>query len=605
MNLSRIYIPVVALIICLVTRWIFVVGYGDFGTDYDYVSRLFQGQWQGLDFFAVFPPLSGYSLLLFSELFSQKYLTINIHLWFWWGLNFITAAMIMHAYNGAKELTALVAVTVALLTIPTNMHGASFAYIASTLCGLSVFCMLTYLRTGYVAIAILAGLLGGIAIVSKPNVGLAIVGAITFTCFGAGIIQRLFRKRYFSCFLLFLIGALCGAFVAIAIPGWYGGYWELAREVFLGGSEIKGGGVWLLLRAIPRISLTIEPPMRWVAEFSLSASLFVLISVIFVRLSRISNKAENTESPKSLNFAEMYLWMLFIAVLVLSLWSLWPKEFPWRLVTIFNDWGFTSLPFFLWQLLYQMVFVSLMVAIVTGCARKEFLLGIRTPFWASIGCLVWTLGICASGRHNIVFAANLFVPVIVHKYAIGREKEFYKLVLGLLFVWTFAWHVAPNWKSTFSQLTPLPDDSKFAGMYWPEGGAQTPGAYPVWNSSKTIIELAKNISPRVENKSVLWLIPGPGAAFGGNIYRYGIHGLSSNNVPLRGEKIFGDGVRSDPPDFIVSSNLDEWEDHKWSFMRPDIIEPWLHENYNLVWRLNNNSAPIYLWEKKAGGKVLP
>jgi len=245
--------------------------------------------------------------------------------------------------------------------------------------------------------------------------------------------------------------------------------------------------------------------------------------------------------------------------------------------------------------------VALIVALINGVAKKEYLESFKSPFWAASLCLIWVLGIVASGRHNTVFAATLFVLVMIIQYSRGWEKTFYKVMLSLIFAWTISWHLAPNWKSTFARLTPMQEDSIFVGLYWPEGGAQIPESYPAWNSNKTIEEMSKNISPRVENKRVLWLVPGPGAAFGGFIYSYGIHGLSVNSVPVRGEKIFGDGILLNPPNFIVSSHLDEWDNTKWSFMGPDILIPWIHENYNLVWMLNNKSAPIYLWEKKTGG----
>jgi hypothetical protein len=597
---SRIYIPVTALIVCLIARWIFVIGYGDFGTDFDYVSRLFQGQRQGRDFFAIFPPLSGDSLLLFSKVIGQNYFTINVHLWFWWIANTIVAAGIMRALNNNKEMVALVAVSVALLTIPPNMHGVSFAYIASTLCGLSVLCLLKYNRTQNAVVAIVAGLAGGVAIAAKPNVGVAIIGAIVLTCIGVGVLQRQAYTKYLKCGSFVLGGALCGVLAAVAIPGWYGGFEELWRQVFLGGSEIKGGGLWLILRTIPRISLTLEPPFRWMVELFLTIPLFVLSAVFFARLAlKTVNKPLHRNSAK-FSFAERYLWALFAFIFVLSVWSLWPHDFPWRLTTLFSELGFTSLPFLLWQILYIVVFVALIVAIAGGILRNELLEDLSAPVWVSVISLIWMLGIVASGRHNIVFAATIFVPALVFQYANGREKAFYKVTISLLAVWTLAWHVAPNWKSTFGQLTPLPADSKLAGLYWPDGGAQTPGSYPMWNSSETIMELSKNITPRVKDKSVLWLIPGPGPVFGGDIYSYGIHGLSANNVPQWGEKKFGIGVRLNPPDYIVSSALEEWEewdDEKWSFMRPDIIEPWIRENYDLVWTSKSSVAPIYLWAK--------
>ena len=597
----RFFLPVIFITACLVARWILVIGFGDFGTDYDLVSRVMAGQWQGRDFFAVFPPLSGYSLLLFVQTLGEHYVVLNIHLWFWWVMNFVAAAGVMRAYGGSADKVALVAVAVALVTVPPNMHTASFAYTASALSGLAVICMLRYSKTKKSFMAILAGGVGGVAILAKPNVGVAIVMALIAACSAIALVQHEARSKYLMAGLLVLIGAVGGALVAVAIPGWYGGYSELAKEILVGGSQIKGGVLALALRVFPRISTTFEPPFRYIVEMGISLPLLGLFTIFFGRLLRARSKdqlgAVDT-NPPILEFAKKLLWLLCGIVVALSVWSLWPQEFPHRFVTLFYDFQLVSLPFFLWQLLYLMVVVALAVSLAAGIIRKEYSGDITQPFWASFICLIWTLGIVASGRHNSVFAAMLFMPMLVLQYGRGRERAFYRMTIVLLALWTAAWHLAPNWKSTFSELTRLPADSKFSSLYWPEGGASVPGSYPVWSSSKTIAELSRNISPRLEGKNILWLTPGPGAAFGGKVYSYGIHGLSANNVPPWGEKKFGDGVRANPPDYIVSSSFDEWEDRKWSFMRPEVVVPWLYENYRLIWELTDNPAPLFLWEKK-------
>ena len=584
--------------VCLVARWILVIGFGDFGTDYDLVSRLMAGQWQGRDFFAVFPPLSGYSLFFFVKTLGEHYVVLNIHLWFWWVMNFVAAAGVMRAYGGSIDKVALVAVAVALVTAPPNMHMVSFAYMASALSGLAVMGLLRYSKNGKSFLAILAGGAGGVAILAKPNVGVAIVMSLIAACSAIALVQHEARPKYLMAGLLVLIGAVAGALVTVAIPGWYGGYSELAKEILIGGSQIKGGILALALRVFPRISTTFGPPFRYIVELGVTLPLLVVFTIFFGRILHVrrNDQAEaNVPIPEA---TEKSFWVLCAVVIALSVWSLWPQEFPHKLSALFYDLQLVSLPFFLWQLLYLMVMVALVVSLAAGIIRKEYSGDIVQPFWASFICLIWTLGIVASGRHNSVFAATLFVPVLILQYGRGRERSFYRTIIAFLVLWTVGWHLAPNWKSTFSQLTRLPESSKFSGLYWPEGGASVPGSYPLWSSSKTIAELSRNISPRLEGKNTLWLVPGPGTAFGGKVYSYGIHGFSANNVPPWAEKKFGDGVRAKPPDYIVSSSFDEWEDRKWSFMRPEVVVPWLRENYRLVWELTDNPAPLLLWEKK-------
>ena len=119
----------------------------------------------------------------------------------------------------------------------------------------------------------------------------------------------------------------------------------------------------------------------------------------------------------------------------------------------------------------------------------------------------------------------------------------------------------------------------------------------MWNSSQTISALANYVTPEVGSETVLWLSPGPGSAFGGNIYRLGIHGISANNVAVRAEKRFGESVRANPPNYIIASNLSEWDDKKWSLMRSEVLDSFISENYNLILVLENNGYPIKVWRR--------
>ena len=597
----RIFVPVLVLLAVLFARWIFVVGSGDFGMDYELASRLMAGQWQSRDFFSVYPPISGYSLLLFMKMLGHSYLVVNIHQWLWWFINVGVVAWLMRAYGASAVQVAFVMMTTALLTVPPNNGGKSVELIASALSGLAVIGLLQYSRTEKSILAFLAGGAGGVVILVKPNVGVAIVLALIAVSSAIALVQHEVRLKYLRAGLLVLFGAVAGTLAAIAIPGWYGGYSELVKEILVGGSQIKGGILALVLRMFPRISTTFEPPFRYIVEMGISLPLIGLFTIFFGRLLHVKSKDQTggvDATTSILEFAKKMLWLLCGVIGALSIWSLWPQEFPHKFVSFFYNFQLISLPFFLWQLLYLIVVVALVVSLIAGVIRKEYSGDITQPFWISFICLIWTLGIVASGRHNSVFASMLFMPMLVLQYGRSRERAFYSMTVIFMILWTVGWHLAPNWKSTFSQLTRLPEDSKFSGLYWPEGGASVPGSYPVWSSSKTIEEVLRNISPRLGRGNTLWLVPGPGTAFGGKVYSYGIHGLSANNVPPWAEKKFGDGVRANPPDYIVSSSFDEWEDRKWSFMRPEVVAPWLRENYRLVWELTDNPAPLLLWEKK-------
>jgi hypothetical protein len=588
-----VFLPVGLLILVFIIRWSLVIGFGDFGTDYDFVARLLQGQRPGLDFFSVFPPLPDYSLFIIARMLRGHYAAVNIHLWFWWLMNVFSAATIMRALRGSTNETAFVATAVALLTVPPNQHGVSFAYVASALSGFAFSCLLLHLRSSKKLSAVLAAGIGAVAIFTKPNVGLAFILSSVAVCMAIATANPGARRRSVKTASLTLLGAMIGTLAVIALLSLDGSHREILKDTFVGGSDIKGGPFLLLLRALPRVSTTFLPPLRYAVETVLTVPLIILFAVVFGFMLR------DRSNPRSARWSMTeLLWVLCSVTIGLSIWSLFPQEFPHRLALLFNRLHLTSLPFFLWQILNICVLVAFTVLITNGALRKDYRSEATSPYWVAVFSLIWTLGVVASGRHNIPFASTLFVPALALAYGRMHERVFYPLATLCLILWTVSWHVAPNWRSTFAQLRPLPSNSRFSGLYWPDGGASVIGGYPEWVSSNTILELQQNISPYVSGKTVLWLVPGAGSAFGGEIYSYGIHNLGANSVPVWAEEKFGIGVQANPPDYIVSKSFDDWKEPKWTFMRPEVIEPWLREHYRLRWTLTNNPAPFYLWEKK-------
>jgi hypothetical protein len=589
-----VWLPALIIMCVLCARWIRITGFGDFGMDLDFVSRLGAGQWQGRDFFAVFPFLPGYSLLLFQKLLGDRYIVVNIHVWFWWFVNALAAGGVLRACGVNGFRVVFTVATVALLTVVPNTHSSSFAFMASALSGLCAILLIRCLRSGKGVQAFLAGVIGGTAVFAKPNVGMAITMAAAAVPLAMSFFRKAERRFLIATCCLVLAGGVAGFLGTLAIPGYYGGYKELLTEIFSGGAEIKGGVLVLILRTIPRISTGIDSPYRFLIELLIAFPIFGLFVALFSRLAA-PGSANGTTRPSG----KLLLWLICAAVVVLSVWSLFPWDVPKLLTQSFQSARIVSLPFFLWQILYLAALAGLLVSLVQGALRSEFHEDILSPFWLTLLALIWTGGVVASARHNSIFAATLFVPAIALR-ANGRcnERAFYRLATALIVLWTVAWHVAPTFRSTFAHLVELPADSKFAGLYWPEGGASVPGSYPEWPSASTISECQKNIAPRVAGHSVLWLVPAIGSAFGGRIYSFGIHGLAANNISVAAERKFANSVMSSPPDFIVATRFDSWNDPKWSFLRPDVIEPWLREHYDLVWRFENQGTPLFMWQLK-------
>lgn len=377
----------------------------------------------------------------------------------------------------------------------------------------------------------------------------------------------------------------------MTIPGYKGGYLELFNEIFFGASEIKGGIVALVLRVIPRVALLSDNKYRYLMEVILT---FPFIMGSYALIKKIYKKNINQNENRN-NISGYLFWELFFGLFILSFGSLFYIKFPEILTTYIYKIGLTSISFFMWQILYIFVFMLIAYPLLIGIQSKEYLSS-QNRFWDNFVLLLAILGIVASGRHNITFGSAIFVPILISTYNINKKAI--NILIGSIFLWTLAWHIAPNWKSTFSNLNKLPDSSVFSGLYWPNSGAQIPGSYPLWNSSSVIGDMNSYFSNiREVNKTVLWLVPGPGAAFGGEIYRFGIHGISSNNVPASAEARLAESLKNVQPDIIVTSDLSEWSDPKWKIMNKDILLPWLNSYYTQSLVYNKTSPNIIIWEK--------
>jgi hypothetical protein len=77
-----------------------------------------------------------------------------------------------------------------------------------------------------------------------------------------------------------------------------------------------------------------------------------------------------------------------------------------------------------------------------------------------------------------------------------------------------------------------------------------------------------------------------------------VHALAANAVPVWAERRFGERVRGAPPEYVITSSFTEWKDANWTFLRPEVIEPWLRDHYRLIWSMIDNPAPLFLWEKR-------
>jgi hypothetical protein len=147
----------------------------------------------------------------------------------------------------------------------------------------------------------------------------------------------------------------------------------------------------------------------------------------------------------------------------------------------------------------------------------------------------------------------------------------------------------------------LPKQSIFESLYYPQGGAGM-GWHPQW-SGQVIEELQINLSPRVKNKTVFWMLSGLSGAFGDKIYYPSLVPFNPGH-PIRNENKMTRSLLENPPDFIVTIgiNADYWDRHPlgdaYSFFQSRTLHPWLRQYYKDIWLSSNITAPLVLWEKR-------
>lgn len=105
--------------------------------------------------------------------------------------------------------------------------------------------------------------------------------------------------------------------------------------------------------------MTLDGPARVVAEAVVTLPLLGGATAASMRYLR---RAGAEDRGPSLGM----LWALAAGVLALSFWSLRYAQFPHRLAQLAYEWNLSSLPFFLWQVLYVLVFGALGAMCVRG-----------------------------------------------------------------------------------------------------------------------------------------------------------------------------------------------------------------------------------------------
>jgi hypothetical protein len=139
------------------------------------------------------------------------------------------------------------------------------------------------------------------------------------------------------------------------------------------------------------------------------------------------------------------------------------------------------------------------------------------------------------------------------------------------------------WVPNFQRVYKLPEHSRFAGLYSNE-------AYASYVNT-----LLENVTPRIHNRTTLWLcFDGPHQAYGGKAV-YSVPLLHLDTYNTRSEPILKQRWEKEPPEFVVLGPEVRLPPDA-AFLKWTNINAWLSASYDKVWE--SAQWRVSLWQHK-------
>ena len=576
---SQVALVVLATMLIIVARWIWIGGTGDYGYTYELAARIFHGETQYADFITTFPPSAGYPLAGLMALTGQSLWSATVMMYLTWVLA-IGAGWLLLQQLQARPTIILGSLLLAIaLSLPAMVLNNSYNFLATAVAGVSAWWILRWHRDHRLHQLLLAGVMAGLCLHAKQNIGVWLAFVVVLAL---AYLDKPWRapKSLARHLTIFSLGWVVGF---VPLFAWFcgeAGLTEAFYQMFKDASDAKGGPLMMFYSATPRLLLSAATPHKNYVMLALSGMLAVVVlATYWIAFQRCgANQARHDDSTHRTPRKVLTTWLvvhfgLGILLAVVSLYDL-PG---WQAVRK----AATPLPIISWTVTVRDLCY---LALVSFCLIYWIKPAHHTPrrMVSSLLLAGITIGHATSNSQYVAFAAPVSIPlalVLMDEIKLMRFVGRNALIAGVLV--TVCAYLFPVFMDTFVALRPLPRRSQFAGIYAP----------PAYHARVT--ELVNNISPQIENHTTLWLCPpGPHAAYGGQPVM---------NVPIlfpdmynsRSEKRLWDHWHQQPPDFVVWGKFQPAKGAQ--YLTPSSIQNWLQKHYRVVWISGDGN--LSLWEK--------
>ena len=555
-------------------RWIWVAGIGDFGWTYEAAWRIAHGEIQYRDFISSLPPLANYTLAALLALFGDSLWLFQIHLYLWWYLSLEVGFLIGCRLIENRALLCAAMVFTVVFSNPANSLGHAYNYAATFFGGVQILALLSLLRRECARNWFVLGLIGGIGMFAKQNVGLAVVAAV-----GVVILLHMFlpaRNRPVLWGLLLWPAGLAAGFLPLAAWfSWKAGWNEFALQFFKDAADGKGGIYTILGRALPRIILHPDTPHHRLIEAGASVMLGLALIGVWRRWqSQSGNPSRGKGSQMSI--AALALGFFLFSTVALALVSL--LHIP--AVTGFQEvLRVAHVPTGSSWVIFAFYMASVLALAAAAFARR------RTPEQAApcFVALAILLGTATSSLIYYVFAAPVIIPVLISALRNAAHGRTAALCLFCATGFAMVSFLSPMYSPTFLPLKALPAATPFSGLR------------STARIADSVEALYRDVSPAIRGHRTLWLCSGgPHSAFGGLPVR-NVASFYQDTYSSRQELPLVREWELHPPEFVVYGKFSPTLGAR--LFTQQGIDQWLRNGYELVWKDSATGTSLW-WRTK-------
>lgn len=530
--------------------------------DFEAAYRFSVGQKFGSEVITGISPLSFYSLSVFLKVFGNYEWVVHLHIYFWWAMALWVGLQLAHRISNNTDFIACTVVLAAGISCPVYTYQNSYSYMSVALVGMAVMAFDKFLLTEQYRWITISGILSGLTILTKQNVGI-----LTLPAF---IIFLLIPFQFNE---LMIWGISLAVSVLLPVGLWSRdlGLNEIISLIFLDGGKSKGG-LSLLARGVPRLIFPFKHGVAGNARaFEILCSLVLGLLVVAWLFFRKPNR---TQSPHLTTWLKA-LWLVTCASLLVTLIPIpgFRKIFQAVCETIGTPPGYLMLQTMVLVLFTALIWVLFKIKNSVNKSEK----------FLAVFSLSLIFSVNAASSSYLSYSGPIVIPlvIVILDSVLSLNYQVFVMVASLILLLN---PMIDPFSPKFEKLVPISPPAFYRGLY------------STVDHQKSLEANWSYIYPRVNQKTTLWLVNGgPNSAMGGipvstivTLFR----DLYSTRVESR---VFENWNRS-LPDRIVYGKLGVADDAK--LLHPKNLEEWISRNYDLKLKVGE----MEVWARKGSSE---